>query len=100
MGFLQNQSPSTRGEQQIRLSRIAEESGGLAVFPYSMKQIDAAYDKILSEIRGQYSLGYVSTNTSRDGRWRRVRIRVLRPDLKDVRVRARAGYFAPLSQDR
>lgn len=96
VGFLEHQTSSLRAEQQIRLSRIAEESGGLAVFPYSMKQIEAAYDKILAEIRAQYSLGYVSTNTGRDGRWRRVRIRVLRPDLKDVRVRARAGYFAPL----
>ncbi len=100
VGFLEHQSASLKHEQQIRLSRIAEESGGLAIFPYSMKQIESAYDKILAEIRAQYSLGYISTNAARDGRWRKVKIRVLRPDLKDVRVRTRSGYFAPLSQDR
>ena len=60
-----------------------------------MKQIDDAYDKVLAQIRAQYSLGYVSSNTARDGRWRKVEIRVRRPDLKSVRVQTRKGYFAP-----
>ena len=32
-----------------------------------MKEIEAAYDKIVAQIRAQYSLGYVSTNTAPDG---------------------------------
>ena len=60
-----------------------------------MKQIDSAYDRILEEIQGQYSLGYVSSDARNDGRWRAVRVRVRRPDLKDVRVRTRGGYYAP-----
>ena len=63
-----------------------------------MKQIEEAYDKILAQIRAQYSLGYVSTNTAADGSWRKVEIKVRRPDLKDLRVQSRKGYFAPLSQ--
>jgi Ca-activated chloride channel family protein len=95
VGFLEHQRASARLDQRTRLSRIAEESGGLAIFPTSMKQIDEAYDRIVGEIHGQYSLGYLSTNTSRDGRWRRVKVR-LRPELKDHRIRTRGGYFAPL----
>jgi Ca-activated chloride channel family protein len=95
VGLLENQSDDLRGEAQLRLRRIAEETGGTAIFPLSMKQIDRAYDRILEEIRGQYSLGYVSSDTRRDGRWHSVRIRMRRPDLKDVRVRTRAGYYAP-----
>ena len=94
VGFLEHQSASTLNEQRLRLTRIAEESGGQAIFPLSMKQIEEAYDRIVAEIRAQYNLGYLSTNTSRDGRWRNVRIRT-RPDLKDLRVRTRSGYFAP-----
>jgi Ca-activated chloride channel family protein len=97
IGFVENQSPSMRLEQQVRLSRIAEESGGIAIFPYSMKQIESAYDRIATELRSQYSLGYVSTNTRRDGRWRKVKIRIRRPELKDLRVRTREGYFGPYS---
>jgi Ca-activated chloride channel family protein len=59
-----------------------------------MKDIEADYSKILAQIRAQYTLGYVSTNTRADGRWRKVEIRVRRPDLKDARVQARKGYFA------
>jgi Ca-activated chloride channel family protein len=95
VGLLEHQSGDYRGEAQLRLSRIAEETGGMAIFPFSMKQIDSAYDRIVAEIHGQYSLGYVSTDTRRDGRWHNVRVRVRRPDLKDVRVRTRAGYYAP-----
>ena len=95
IGLVENQSSDMRSELRVRLSRIAEESGGQAVFPYSMKQIEAAYDRIASELRSQYSLGYVSSNTRRDGRWRKVKIRIKHPDLKDLRVRTREGYFAP-----
>lgn len=95
VGFLDHQRGSVRTEQRLRLNQIASESGGQAFFPFSMKQIDEAYDKVLSQIRAQYSLGYVSTNTAADGEWRKVEIRVRRPDLEDVRLQARKGYFAP-----
>jgi VWFA-related protein len=95
VGLVENQSPQAAGEQRIRMTRIAEESGGQAVFPYSLKQVDEAYNRIVAELSSQYSLGYVSTNASRDGRWRAVKIRLRRPELKELRLRTRAGYFAP-----
>ena len=70
-------------------------SGGDAFFPTDMKQIDQAYEKILSQIRAQYSLGYVSTNTRTDGSWRKVEIKVKRPNGKDLKIQTRRGYFAP-----
>jgi Ca-activated chloride channel family protein len=95
VGFVENQPSNARGQQRLRLTQIAQESGGEAFFPSSMKQVDAAYDKIVAQIRAQYSLGYVSTSTDVDGRWRKVEIKVRRPDLKDLRIQARKGYFAP-----
>lgn len=95
VGLLEHQSSQARGEQRLRLSRIAEESGGVAIFPVSMRQIDEAYDRIMGELRGQYSLGYVSSNTRQDGRWREVKVRLKGPRLKDYKVRTRTGYFAP-----
>ena len=95
VGFLENQRGSVRSQQRLQLTQLATESGGQAFFPLSMKQIDEAYDRILAQIRAQYSLGYVSSNTARDGSWRKVEIRVRRPDLKDLRVQTRKGYFAP-----
>ena len=77
---------------------MAEATGGQAFFPSTMKDVEAAYDKIVAQIRAQYSLGYSSTNTVHDGQWRRVEIRVKKPGLRDVRIQARRGYFAPYKQ--
>jgi Ca-activated chloride channel family protein len=95
IGFMQNQSSSSRNLQRVRLAQIAEESGGEAFFPLSMKEIEAAYERILIQVRAQYTLGYVSTNTAQDGRWRKVEIKVRRPDLRGLRIQTRKGYFGP-----
>jgi len=52
----------------------------------------AEYQKILDELRRRYVVGYESTNRSRDGKWRKVEIRVRQGDAT---VRSRAGYYAP-----
>jgi Ca-activated chloride channel family protein len=95
VGFIENQPGAVRSQQRLRLTQIAAETGGEAFFPVSMKQIDGAYEKIAAQIRAQYTLGYVSTSTQKDGRWRKVEIRVRRPEQKDLRVQTRKGYFAP-----
>ena len=95
VGFLEHQSSSGRVEQRARLYQIAEATGGQAFFPSSMKDVESAYDKIVAQIRAQYSLGYTSTNAKHDGHWRKVEIKVKRPDLKDLKIQTRTGYFAP-----
>ena len=94
VGFLEHQPASTRVSQRMGLTEIAEATGGQAFFPMAMKDVDAAYDKIVAQIRNQYTVGYTSANVARDGKWRRVTVRVVRPGLKDVRIQARKGYFA------
>ena len=100
IGFMQNQPQSVRSTQRLRLGQIAEESGGEAFFPLSMKDIEVAYERILTQVRAQYTLGYVSTNTTRDGRWRKVEIKVRRPELKGVRIQTRKGYFGAYTASR
>jgi Ca-activated chloride channel homolog len=91
IGLTEN-TGSARQQLQMTLRQIAETTGGQAFFPTSMKQVEGTYEKVLAEIRGQYHLGYLSANTATDGAWRKVEIKVKRPD---TRVRARKGYFAP-----
>ena len=93
VGFLYNQATSIRSEQRLRLTQMAEETGGEAIFPQTMKEIELAYDRVVAGIRAQYTLGYTSTNTARDGRWRRVEVKMARG--RDLRVQTRKGYFAP-----
>jgi VWFA-related protein len=94
VGFLEHQSSAVRAEQRMRLMQIAQSTGGEAFFPGTMKEVESAYDKIVAQIRAQYSLGYLSTNQTADGKWRKVEIKVRRPDLRDVKVQTRKGYFA------
>jgi Ca-activated chloride channel family protein len=96
VGFLEH----SRGriEERAHLMQIAEATGGQAFFPSTMKDIDASYDRVVAQIRAQYSLAYTSMNTKQDGAWRKVEIRVTRPDLKGSKILARRGYFAPYQE--
>ena len=73
---------------------MASLTGGLAVFPSNMKELDRMYSRISEEIHSQYTLGYVSTNAAKDGKWRRVDVRLKRPAASRPQVRTRQGYFA------
>jgi Ca-activated chloride channel family protein len=94
IGVLEHQTQSGKGTQRQVLQQIAEATGGQAFFPLSVKNLDSVYDKVLAEIRAQYTLGYVSTNDQADGKWRKVELKVNRKDGRDYRVRARQGYYA------
>lgn len=95
-----NSSPSrVRSEQISVLRQIAQAAGGQAFFPASVQQLDKVYEQVAAAIRGRYTVGYVSTNTKLDGRWRKVEIKVKRPDARDLRIQARRGYYAPLRRE-
>jgi Ca-activated chloride channel family protein len=95
IGYLENTSSSYRNQAQNQLKRMAEITGGQAFFPSNVKELDKIYDKIQREIAARYSLGYVSSDTRKDGAWRKVTIKAKRQDLKDAKLRTRTGYFAP-----
>jgi VWFA-related protein len=95
VGLIENTGAS-RHALQTRIRQMVEATGGQAFFPNALKDLDAAYEKVLAEMKAQYHLGYVSTNAVRDGAWRKVDIRVNRPDIK---LRSRKGYFAPYKED-
>jgi Ca-activated chloride channel homolog len=82
---------SMRNDLRMRLLQMTEATGGQAFFPSALKDLDASYEKVLAEIRAQYQLGYLSSNPTMDGTWRKVEIKARRPDVK---LRSRKGYFA------
>ena len=98
IGELEHQSASGRFAQRSILQQIADATGGKAFFPLTVKDLDQMYEKVLAEIRAQYTVGYLSTNDKTDGAWRKVEIKVRRAGKKDdgdYRTRSRSGYFAP-----
>lgn len=96
IGFLEHQPVSVRNMQKMQLQQLAELTGGQAFFPLSAKALDGMYEKVLHQIRAQYSLGFTSSNPRKDGAWRKLEVRLTAPHLQDLKVRSRKGYFAPL----
>ena len=97
IGYLEHQGSAATAQRQL-LDRFAVMTGGQAFFPVSLKEIDKMYEKIQHEIAARYSIGYTSTDERTNGAWRRVDIRLKRPDLKNVRLRTRDGYFAKFKE--
>jgi VWFA-related protein len=81
-----------QGKGDKVLKYLAEETGGRPFFPFSASALAANFQEIARELRSQYSLAYVSTNTAHNGTFRTITIQ---PRDKPMRVRAKSGYFAP-----
>jgi VWFA-related protein len=79
------------------LRELSLESGGESYRPKNSKGIAAALDNIAGDIRHTYTIGYASTNTARDGAFRRVRVVVTAPPGRPLVVRSRTGYRAATS---
>jgi Ca-activated chloride channel homolog len=80
------------GQGQFVLKRLAQQTGGRAFFPKEPRDLAGVYAEIRQELSRQYSLAYESNSARRNGEWRRITVRVNRPD---VIVRNKLGYFAP-----
>ena len=83
-----------------RLKSFADYTGGAAFFPRYSTELPAIFNNISKALRSQYSLGYVSTNTKKDGKFRNVKVEV-KTDIKDkkgkpikTKVVTRKGYTA------
>lgn len=100
IGFQTGRRNTRQMRERLRLREIAELTGGRAYFPTSPDDLDEIYRRIRDELEARYSLGYVSSDPTTDGAWRRVTVSLRdRPDLDDARIRAREGYFAPYIEE-
>jgi hypothetical protein len=77
-------------DQQQSLRTLAEETGGFA--SVSSNDFTGAFRRIVDENSSYYVLGYYATNEKRDGRFRKIEVRLKRPGVSVV---ARKGYVAP-----
>ncbi|MBA2339356.1 MAG: VWA domain-containing protein [Pyrinomonadaceae bacterium] len=84
------------GIDEKALRRLSERTGGRAFFPESDADLRAAFAQIQDELRSQYLVAFSSTNKSRNGQFRQVKIEVANPELRkqNLRLTYRPGYFA------
>jgi len=77
------------------MTGLARESGGKTFAAADLRDARRAFRQVAEDIGTQYSIGYYSTNTARDGTFRKINVQVR--TRKDAQVRAREGYQAPRS---
>ncbi len=74
---------------------LAEMTGGHS-YHINVTDLEDTCERIAVEMKNQYVLGYESTNGNRDGKFRKIRLKVTPPaGLSRLSVRSRDGYFAP-----
>jgi Ca-activated chloride channel family protein len=80
-----------RMQNQGALKNFAEKTGGIFVPTPGGNALRQAFKNIVAELGVQYTLGYQSSNTKKDGKWRSIEVKVARPNLT---IRTRKGYNA------
>ena len=89
-------TPEERTGPQL-LNDLSEETGGRLFRVDSIDDMGDIAEKISTELRNQYIIGYRPKDLTRDGKWRKVKVRVNPPaGLPPLTVHARTGYYAPL----
>lgn len=86
---------SQRQKVEDELKTVAEVTGGQAFFPEKITELSSVFEQIAHELKNQYRLAYISSNPDRDGAWRRIDVQMRDALERGLRVRARAGYYAP-----
>ena len=79
-------------EADYVLRQLTTQTGGRVFFPTVVDELPDIYRQISEELSSQYALGYSSRNAKRDGRWRRIVVRITRPG---VLARTKQGYYGP-----
>src|SRR5438105_12870714 len=80
------------------IEELADLTGGRAFFPDSVYELEDICTKIAIELKNQYVIGYHCTNAAKDGKWRKLRMKVNPPKgIQHLNVRSKAGYYAPMA---
>ena len=75
------------------LQALSKETGGIAFFPSSLKDIDSVAAEVARDIRNQYAVAYRPARTPRTA-YHTVKVEASAPGHGKLTVHTRAGYFA------
>ena len=81
----------------VLLNDLSEETGGRMFRVDDLSEMGDIAEKISTELRNQYVIGFKPKDLNRDGKWRKVKVKINPPQgLPPLTVHARTGYYAPL----
>ncbi len=79
------------------LNDLSEETGGRMFRVDDIAEMGDIAEKISTELRNQYVIGFRPKDLTRDGKWRKVKVKINPPQgLPPLTVHARTGYYAPM----
>ena len=81
----------TEGDRVLKY--LAQQTGGLAIFPFKVEELSQSFVDIANELRHQYTLLYRPEPLITDGLYHRIQLRV--KGRAGLVVRVREGYLAP-----
>lgn len=84
----------TSGPGDKVLDRIADATGGTPFHPFQIRDVANAFAEIQDELRSQYAIAYKPADLKADGHYRTIEI--VANDRKNLRVRSRRGWYAPV----
>lgn len=98
IGIFDPEAPTTEERLgPILLNDISDETGGRLFKVDDVSEMGDIAAKISAELRNEYVLGYTPANEKHDGKWRKVKVKLVPPPgLPPLTVHARNGYYAPL----
>jgi len=96
VGILGEEERREAQRAQRALKALSDATGGDAFFPKDVSDVDKVAHQVARDIRNQYTIGYSSNNTSMDGSYRKIEIKVNVPG--NPKVRTRSGYYATQNQ--
>jgi Ca-activated chloride channel family protein len=97
IGIFDEYAPTTEERLgPLLLNDLCEDTGGRLFRVNDLSDMADVAAKISDELRDEYVLGYRSTDARKDGKWRKVKVRLEPPPgLPTLTVHARSGYYAP-----
>ena len=81
------------------LQTLSDQTGGLAYFPKSLKEVDAITSEVAQDIRTQYSIAYRSTKSPTLGGYRQIHVEAKEKGYNKLQVRTRTGYYPKVAGD-
>ncbi|MGB8508294.1 MAG: VWA domain-containing protein [Pyrinomonadaceae bacterium] len=84
--------PETFDLAHDRMKELADAGGGVFYDVEKLEDLSGAYERVIADLGTVYSLSYLPTNKTRDGRWRAIHVRL--PAYPNAVARGKRGYFA------
>jgi Ca-activated chloride channel family protein len=101
VGLLFGEDTDKRESRHARrvLETLAEQTGGAAYFPKSLKDVDPIAAEVAQDIRTQYTISYHSTKSPTLGGYREIHVEAKAKSLGRLSVRTRSGYYPRVIAD-